>query len=139
MDFLLILLAVLGIILLITLIILFVRLNFTISKIDYLLEDVSKKLNTVNHVFDVVDKVTDSVSLINDRMVDAIASFIANLFSKKRNKKETIEEGSRTGHPVPADADPLSVLGSGTRRGEGGAGHQSEKSAGAARVRKAGL
>ena len=92
MDFLLILLAVLGIILLIALIILCVRLNFTISKVDSLLDDMYKKLNTVNHVFEVVDKVTDSISLINDRMVDAVVSFIANLFSKRKKKQEKIEE-----------------------------------------------
>ena len=76
----------------IVLIILFVRLNFTISKVDALLDDISKKLNTVNHVFDVVDKITDSVSLINDRLVDIIVSFLANLFSKRKNKKATEEE-----------------------------------------------
>lgn len=69
-----------------------VRLNFTISKVDALLDDISKKLNTVNHVFDVVDKITDSVSLINDRLVDIIVSFLANLFSKRKNKKATEEE-----------------------------------------------
>ena len=92
MDFLLILLTVLGIILIIVLIILFVRLNFTISKVDALLDDISKKLNTVNHVFEIVDKITDSVSLINDRLVDIIVSFLANLFSKRKNKKATEEE-----------------------------------------------
>ena len=76
----------------ISLIILIVRLNFTISKIDSLLDDIAKKLNTVNHAFEVVDKVTDSISLINDRVVDIIATFIASLFAKRKNKKEESEE-----------------------------------------------
>ncbi len=91
MDYLLVLLITFGIILLIFLIILVVRLNFTISKIDYIVDDLIKKLKTVNHAFEVVDKVTDSVSLINDRVVDLVATFIANLFAK-RNKVEKKEE-----------------------------------------------
>ncbi len=92
MDFLLILLTVLGIILLATLIVLCVRLNFTISKVDILLSDLEKKMNTVNHAFEVVDKITNSVSLVNDKMVDAIASIVAKLFTKRKNKKEIEEE-----------------------------------------------
>ena len=92
MDYLLIMLVIFGIILLISLIILIVRLNFTISKIDSLLDDIAKKLNTGNHAFEVVDKVTDSISLINDRVVDIIATFIASLFAKRKNKKEESEE-----------------------------------------------
>lgn len=91
MDFLLILLVVLGIIFLTTLIILCVRLSFTISKVDVLLDDILKKLNTVNNVFEVIDKVTDSISLINDKMVEKVVSLITNIFAK-RKKKEEIEE-----------------------------------------------
>ena len=92
MDYLLILLVVFGIILLISLIILVVRLNFTISKIDYMLDDMLKKLKTVNHAFEVVDKVTDSVSLINDRLVDLVATFIASLFAKRKKVEKNEEE-----------------------------------------------
>ena len=80
MDYLLIMLVIFGIILLISLIILIVRLNFTISKIDNLLDDMTKKLNT------------DSISVINDRVVDINATFIASLFDKRKNKKEESEE-----------------------------------------------
>ena len=92
MDYLLILLVVFGIILLISLIILVVRLNFTISKIDYMLDDMLKKLKTVNHAFEVVDKVTDSLSLINDRLVDLVATFIASLFAKRKKVEKNEEE-----------------------------------------------
>lgn len=92
MDYLLILLVVFGIILLISLIILVVRLNFTINKIDYIIDDILKKLKTVNHAFEVVDKVTDSVSLINDRLVDLVATFIANLFAKRKKVEKNEEE-----------------------------------------------
>ena len=97
MDYLLVLLAVFGIILLISLIILVVRLNFTISKIDYMLDDMLKKLKTVNHAFEVVDKVTDSVSLINDRVVDLVATFIANLFAKRKKVEKNEEEEFKNG------------------------------------------
>ena len=92
MDYLLILLVVFGIILLISLIILVVRLNFTINKIDYIIDDILKKLKTVNHAFEVVDKVIDSVSLINDRLVDLVATFIANLFAKRKKVEKNEEE-----------------------------------------------
>ena len=57
-----------------------------------MLDNVNKKLKTVDHAFEVVDKVTDSISLINDRMVDVIVTFIANIFSKRKEKKEKEEE-----------------------------------------------
>lgn len=92
MDYLLVLLVVFGIIFIISLIILIVRLNFTISKVDYILDDITAKLKTTNQVFEVVSKVSNSVSLINDRLVDVIVTFIANIFSKRKNKKEEEEE-----------------------------------------------
>lgn len=92
MDYLLVLLIVFGIIFIISLIILIVRLNFTISKVDYILDDITAKLKTTNQVFEVVSKVSNSVSLINDRLVDVIVTFIANVFSKRKNKKEEEEE-----------------------------------------------
>ena len=92
MDYLLVLLVVFGIIFIISLIILIVRLNFTISKVDYILDDITAKLKTTNQVFEVVSKVSNSVSLINDRLVDVIVTFIANDFSKRKNKKEEEEE-----------------------------------------------
>ena len=91
MDFLLILLTVLGIIFITTLIILCVRLNFTLSKVDTMLDDILKKLDTVNNVFEMIDKVTDSINLINDKMVEKIVSLITKIFAK-RKKKEEIEE-----------------------------------------------
>lgn len=92
MDYLLVLLVVFGIIFIISLIILIVRLNFTISKVDYILDDITAKLKTTNQVFEVVSKISNSVSLINDRLVDVIVTFIANVFSKRKNKKEEEEE-----------------------------------------------
>lgn len=93
MDFLLILLIVLGIILLATLIVLCVRLIFTLGKVDMLLDDAMKKMNSVNKVFEVVDKVTNSMSLVNDKMIDAISSIISKLFAgRKKNEKLESEE-----------------------------------------------
>ena len=93
MDFLMIMLAVLGIILLIVLIILCVRLNFTISRIDILLDDFEKKMKTVNRVFNLIDKVSDSVSLVSNQFVDAIIGILSRLFAKKNiEEKEKKEE-----------------------------------------------
>ena len=90
MEFLTIMLAVLGIILLVVLIILFVRLNYTVTRINSLLDDAEKKMKTVNRVFTVIDKVSDSVSLVGDKMVDTVSGIISKLFTrnKKINEKE---------------------------------------------------
>ena len=90
MDFLLILLTVLGIILLIVLIILCVRLNFTLTRLDIVLEDFKKKLDTVTHAFELTAKVSNSISLVSDRVIEGLSTFITNLFLKK--DKKNIEE-----------------------------------------------
>ena len=73
MEFLLMLLAVFGIILLIALIILCVRLNFTLTRVNLLLDDVNEKMK---------------VNMVNDRIVGLITSLIANLVSKFKKKEE---------------------------------------------------
>ena len=92
MDFLLIMLTILGIILLAVLIVLFVRLNFTLTRINNLLDDIEKKMKTVDGLFCVIDKITDSVSLVSDRMINTISSIISKLFTRKNKKIEEEEE-----------------------------------------------
>ena len=92
MEFLTIMLAVLGIILLIVLIVLSVKLYFTVSRINILLDDLERKMKTVNRVFNVVDKVSDSVSLVSDRMIDTIVGIISKLFTRKDKKIEKEKE-----------------------------------------------
>ena len=92
MDFLVYMLAILGIILLVALIVLIIRLNFTLSKIDMIIDDFQGKLNRVNKAIETVDRFSNSLSLVNDRMVDAIASVISKIFSFRKKKVEKEEE-----------------------------------------------
>jgi uncharacterized protein YoxC len=85
-------LAILGIILLVALIVLIIRLNFTLSKIDMIIDDFQGKLNRVNKAIETVDRFSNSLSLVNDRMVDAIASVISKIFSFRKKKVEKEEE-----------------------------------------------
>jgi len=92
MDFLVYMLAVLGIILLVALIVLIIRLNFTLSRIDMIIDDFQGKLNRVNKAIETVDRFTSSISLVNDRMIDAVASVISKIFSFRKKKVEKEEE-----------------------------------------------
>jgi len=92
MDFLVYMLAILGIILLVALIVLIIRLNFTLSKIDMIIDDFQGKLNRVNKAIETVDRFSNSLSLVNDRMVDAVASVISKIFSFRKKKVEKEEE-----------------------------------------------
>ena len=91
-EFLQILLYVLGAILLVALIVLIIRLNFTLSKIDMIIDDFQGKLNRVNKAIETVDRFSNSLSLVNDRMVDAVASVISKIFSFRKKKVEKEEE-----------------------------------------------
>lgn len=92
MDFLVVMLAVLGIILLSILIVLGIRLIMITSRVDILLDDLEKKMQTANRVFNVINKVSDSVSFVSDKMIDTIAGIISKLFTKKDKKIESEEE-----------------------------------------------
>ena len=92
MDFLVYMLAILGIILLVALIVSIIRLNFTLSKIDMIIDDFQGKLNRVNKAIETVDRFTNSLSLVNDRMVDAVASLVSKIFSFRKKKVEKEEE-----------------------------------------------
>ena len=92
MEFLQILLYVLGSILLLTLIILTVKLIMSIDRVNAILDDVEDKMKTIDDVFAIVDKVTDSVSLMSDRIVDGLASIVSKIFSSKKKAKEIKEE-----------------------------------------------
>ena len=92
MDFLVYMLAVLGIILLVVLIILTIRLNLTLTKIDTMIDDVQSKINRINKAIKTVDRISNSFALVNDRMIETIASIISKLFSFRKRKVEKEEE-----------------------------------------------
>ena len=92
MEFLQILLCVLGSILLVALIILTVKVIMSVDRVNAILDDIEDKMKTVDEVFAVVDKITDSVSLMSDRVVDGIAGIISKIFTTKSKTKEIKEE-----------------------------------------------
>ena len=92
MEFLQILLYVLGSILLLSLIILTIKLIMSIDRINAILDDVEDKMKTIDEVFSVVDKITDSVSLMSDRIVDGLAGIISKIFTTKKKTKQIKEE-----------------------------------------------
>lgn len=92
MEFLQILLYVLGSIFLVTLIILTIKLIMSIDRVNAILDDVEDKMKTIDEVFSVVDKITDSVSLMSDRIVDGLAGIISKVFTTKKKSKQIKEE-----------------------------------------------
>ena len=92
MEFLEILVYVLGTILLLTLIILTVKLILSVDRINAILDDVEDKMKTVDEVFSVIDRITDSFSTISDRIVDSLASIVSKLFTTKKRRKKIKEE-----------------------------------------------
>ena len=92
MEFLQILLYVLGSILLMALIVLTIKLIMSIDRVNALLDDIEEKMKTVDEVFAVIDKVTDSFSMMSDRIVDGLASAISKLFTTKKRSKKIKEE-----------------------------------------------
>ena len=92
MDYLEIILCILGSILLVVTIILVIKLIISVNRVNALLDDVEDKMKTVNEVFGVIDKFTDSLVLVSDKVVDVLANFIAKFVIKKRKKKEEEEE-----------------------------------------------
>ena len=92
MEFLEIMLYVLGSILLVVLIVLGIKLIISVDKFNLILDNLEKKLKTVDNVFNVIDKVADSCALLSDRLVEFLSSFVSKLFVNRKNKKEKIEE-----------------------------------------------
>lgn len=92
MEFLEIMLYVLGSILLVVLIVLGIKLIISVDRVNLILDNVEKKMKTVDNVFNVIDKVADSCALLSDRVVEFLSNFISRLFIKRKNKKEKLEE-----------------------------------------------
>ena len=83
MEFLPIILYVLGSILLVVLIILGVKLINTMNKIDSIVNDINGKMKSLNGFFSVIDFTTDKLAMLSDRVVETISSFIRRLFVRK--------------------------------------------------------
>ena len=92
LEFLPILLYLLGIALLIILIILGVKLIHTIDKTNDILDDAYNKSKSLDGVFDAIDHVTDTLSTVSDTIVAGLTSFVGKMFSRKKDKKKEIDE-----------------------------------------------
>ncbi len=79
---------VLGSVLLVVLIILAYRLIKTLDKVDRVVDDVELKTRKLNGLFNVIDNTADGLSNISDALVNLITNAIANVFNKKKKKKD---------------------------------------------------
>ena len=90
-EFLQIMLYILGSILLVVLIVLGIRLTVTMNKVDNLVDNINRKVNQLNGVFSIIDTTTNSINLVSDRIVDGVSSLFSRIFSKKK-KEDDIDE-----------------------------------------------
>lgn len=91
LEFLQILLYMLGSILLVVLIVLGVKLIITMNKIEVVVDDISIKVGKLNGLFSVIDATTDKLSMLSDKMVDAVSVLIRKIF-KREKRKDDIDE-----------------------------------------------
>ena len=91
-EFLPILLYLLGITLLVILIILGIKLIHTVDKTNDILDDAYNKSKSLDGVFDAIHNVTDALSTVSDTVVGALTSFVGRVFSRKKSKKKESEE-----------------------------------------------
>ena len=87
LEFLPIILYLLGIALLIILIILGIKLIHTVDKTNDILDDAYNKTKSLDGVFDAIDRITDTVSGISDSVVGALTSVFGKVFKKKKEKE----------------------------------------------------
>lgn len=90
MDFLPMILYILGSILLVVLIILGIKMIGTMNKIDEIADDISTKLKSLNGFFSVIDFTTDKLATITDKVVNGVTALINRMF--RRKKKEEYED-----------------------------------------------
>lgn len=92
LEFLQILLYMLGSILLVVLIVLGVKLIITMNKIEVVVDDISIKVGKLNGLFSVIDATTDKLSMFSDKMVDAVSVLIRKIFKRKKRKDDIDEQ-----------------------------------------------
>ena len=92
LEFLQILLYMLGSILLVVLIVLGVKSIITMNKIEVVVDDISIKVGKLNGLFSVIDATTDKLSMLSDKMVDAVSVLIRKIFKRKKRKDDIDEQ-----------------------------------------------
>ena len=92
MEFLPVVLYVLGSILLVVLIILGIKMINVLNKVDKTVDDINGKLESLNGLFSIVDFTTDKIATITDTFVDYVTSLIRKLFIRNKKEEEIINE-----------------------------------------------
>ena len=85
-EWLTIVLYVLGSILLVVLIILGIKLIITMNKIEVVVDDINKKVKTLDGFFSLVDTTTDKLAMLSDKFVDMTSSLVKKIFKRKEEK-----------------------------------------------------
>ena len=88
-EWLTIVLYVLGSILLVVLIILGIKLIITMNKIEVVVDDINKKVKTLDGFFSLVDTTTDKLTMLSDKFVEMTSSLVKKIF---RRKEENVDE-----------------------------------------------
>lgn len=84
LQFLPIILYLLGTVLLIILIILGLKLIYSVNKVNEILDDAYNKTKSLNGLFNAIDGVTDSLSNLSDSIVSNVTGIIGKIFNRKR-------------------------------------------------------
>ena len=85
-EFLTILLYLLGSMLLIVLIILGIKLIITMNKVEKVVDDINMKVDTLNGFFRMIDTTTDKLAMLSDKIVNAISLAIRKVFTGNKRK-----------------------------------------------------
>ena len=85
-DFLQIMLYILGSILLVVLIILGIKTTVTMNKIEMLVDNINGKVNKLNGVFNIIDITTDKIALLSDKFVDRVGALVSKVIYKKKKE-----------------------------------------------------
>ena len=87
-DFLIIIILIVGIIL-------GIKAIITMNKVDKIVDDVNDKMESLNGFFSVLDFITDRISSVSDMFFDGLSSFFGGLVASRihrRKRKDDIDE-----------------------------------------------
>ena len=91
-EFLPMILYILGSILLVVLIILGIKLIVTMNKIENVVDDINGKVRSLNGIFSIIDLTTDKLALLSDKTINFITDIIKKIFNKRKEGIEDVEE-----------------------------------------------
>ena len=87
-DFLQIVLYILGSILLVILIVLGIRVVIIMNKVERLVDNINVKTNQLNGIFNIIDTTTNKINLFSDKIIEKIGSLIKKKINKKKKEDD---------------------------------------------------